>query len=58
MRFYRYLFQQSLIWEAGDPVDPRGDVHVVTARTLTRARRRLPAPGTGRKWVLVESHPK
>lgn len=49
----RYAFQESRIWEAGDPVDPDGRVHKTKQRALWRARRSLPAPGTGRKWILI-----
>lgn len=49
----RYLFQESHIWEAGDPVDPNGRVHKTKRPTLPRARKSLPEPGTGRRWVLL-----
>ncbi|HEY9412393.1 MAG TPA: hypothetical protein VIP77_22635 [Jiangellaceae bacterium] len=49
----RYVFQESRIWEAGDPIDPDGRVHRTRQRTLARARKHLPAPDVGRRWVLI-----
>lgn len=54
----RFTFQQSKIWEAGNPVDPETDpvtVKMPPGRGEASARRLLPKPGTGRVWVLVGS---
>ena len=50
----RFVFQESLIWEHGDPVDPRRPQKVIKAKSEPKARRLLPKPDTGRTWVLVE----
>jgi hypothetical protein len=52
----RYIFQQSKIWEAGNPVDQDSkplSVKVPHNSPEHRARRRLPPPGMGRIWLLV-----
>ncbi|WP_433855144.1 hypothetical protein [Streptomyces kronopolitis] len=52
----RVTFQQSRIWEAGNPVDPNTDkvtVKVPPGKGEASARRRLPQADTGRVWVLV-----
>lgn len=51
----RYVFQQSRIWESGDPVDPHGERIKRKARSEDRARKTLPDPGMGRRWVLVDT---
>jgi hypothetical protein len=52
----RYIFQQSRILEAGDPVDQdrkKVVIKVPDGSPEHRARRQLPLPGMGRIWVLV-----
>jgi len=49
-----FKFQQSKIWEAGDPVDPYGQVKRIKGKSLDKAVKRLPDPGLGRRWVAVE----
>lgn len=49
----RYSFQTSMIWEAGDPVDPNGDFKIIKAKSEENARKRLPDAGLGRKWILT-----
>lgn len=49
----RFVFQQSMIFEAGNPVDPHGEVKTIKAKSEPKARRQLPAM-TGRTWVLIE----
>lgn len=53
----RYIFQQSQIMEAGDPVDPRGSVIKIKATTEQKARKQLAKHKTpvGRVWVLVRT---
>lgn len=53
--FKFYTFQTSFIMEAGDPVDPRGKVVTVKAKSEARARRTLPDIGIGRRWILVNT---
>lgn len=52
----RFTFQESKILEAGDPVDPHGEVRTVKVRTddEARARRKLPTLDNGRKWVRID----
>lgn len=49
----RFIFQQSRIFEAGDPIDPNGEQRIVKGKDEQRARAQLPSPGTGRRWVLL-----
>lgn len=51
----RYVFQESKIFEAGDPVDTARTKKVIKAKTEARARSLLPRPETGRRWILVET---
>ena len=51
-----YIFQESLIWEAGDPVDPLGRQVKIRAKTELQARtklRRHKTSSLGRVWVLT-----
>lgn len=48
-----FTFQESKIWEAGDPVAPDQPRHRVKNKTEERARKKLPKNGMGRKWILV-----
>jgi hypothetical protein len=53
----RYIFQQSRILEAGDPVDQESKkvvIKVPDGSPEHRARRLLPPSGMGRIWVLVD----
>lgn len=49
----KYVFQESKIWESGNPVDPNGRVFKTKRRSLERAKKSLPIPGGGRWWVLI-----
>lgn len=55
----RFTFQQSQIWEAGDPVAeymPKIAIKVKPGPNgEQRARRKLPSPEMGRRWILVET---
>ena len=52
----RYVFKESMIWDAYNAVDHlRGKQVKVKAKSETRARQNLPEPGTGRVWILIES---
>jgi hypothetical protein len=53
-----YYFQQSRIWESGNPVDPKSPVRSVKVRkgNAGRARQQLPPAGTGRIWVQIHPH--
>jgi hypothetical protein len=52
----KYIFKQSKIWEgAGDTVDPTGERVSVKSTSEERARKRLPDPGLGRNWILIET---
>lgn len=50
-----YVFQETRIWEgSNDNPDPTRTKRRIKAASEERARRKLPVPGLGRKWVLVE----
>ena len=54
----KYVFQRSKIWEAGNPIDATSApvrIKVPDGSQEARARRKLPAPGTGRVWVLIDA---
>lgn len=49
-----YTFQESLIFEAGDPVDLTSKTFRVKGRSEQKAWAKLPAPSSiGRNWVLI-----
>lgn len=49
-----FTFQESKIWESGDPVDPNGDRKKIRAKSEMKARKKLPETSSiGRVWVLV-----
>lgn len=48
-----YTFQQSRIWEHGDPVDKNQPRKRIKAKSEEKARKRLPKNDMGRKWILV-----
>lgn len=52
----KYIFQESKIWEAGNPVDPNGKRVTIKMPKADekKARRKLPPTDLGRQWVLVE----
>lgn len=49
-----FVFQESQIMTAGNPVDPNGKICSVKNKTEERARRKLPNTSLGRTWVLIE----
>ncbi|MGW4270835.1 hypothetical protein ACWEGQ_00355 [Streptomyces seoulensis] len=54
----RYAFQQSKIWEAGNPVDPNAakvTIKVPANKGEAAARRKLPLAEMGRVWVLIST---
>lgn len=53
-----YYFQQSRIWEAGNPADPKSPTRRVKVQKggPERARRQLGPAGLGRVWVQI--HPQ
>lgn len=53
-----YTFQQSKIWEAGDPVDSRQPRKRIKGKTEQAARKKLGKNDMGRKWVLVATDEK
>lgn len=53
-----FTFQQSKIFEAGNPVDPHGHRVRIKAKSEERARGRLGSPGSGRSWVLIDPKPE
>ena len=53
-----FIFQESEIWEAGNPVDPTGKQVKIVAKTEEKARRKLrlkPTSSIGRRWILVST---
>jgi len=50
-----FMYQESKIWEAGNPVDVNGKWVRIKAKTEERARKQLPDPDSGRTWVLIKS---
>ena len=50
-----FVFQESKIWEAGNPVDPLGKTVRIKAKNELRARRRLPETNLGRVWILIDT---
>lgn len=57
----RFVFQQSHIWDGAglrpDPSQPTRTVKLPPGKTTEDARRKLPRPGLGRNWILVETKP-
>lgn len=51
----RYIFRESHPLEGRDTPDLDKEPIRVTATSEDRARKRLPDPGSGRKWILIET---
>lgn len=49
-----FEFQESKIWEGGNPLDPNGKKVMIRAKSENRARRKLPKNSSiGRHWILI-----
>lgn len=54
-----FKFQESFIWD-GACTDPAPDRKPVSIKALSEemARKKLPKPDLGRKWILIETKDK
>lgn len=50
-----YTFGETHIWDGSEAIDWSRPKKKIKAKSLERAKRKLPPNELGRKWVLIET---
>lgn len=53
MRKRRYVFGVTRIWDGANTIDTAKSQKRIGAKSEDKARKKLPDPGFGRKWILI-----
>lgn len=53
----KFIFQESKVWEAGNPPAEDRPKRSIKAKNEARAKKKLPQAEMGRVWVLIDTIP-